>query len=549
MISSTELLIVAFLGIMLVASYVSQKTRFPYTLVLVFTGILLTVIATSSITSIVLGPSLQQNLQGLVAGIQTVYSQLIAGNEGGLFVGLVVPPLLFEAMTHINSSDLRLVIRPSLALATVGVVVSTLVVGLLLWKVAGLSVYPSFLFAALISPTDTATVLALFRKVRVPSKLATLVDTEAAFNDATGIVIFSIVLASVGLPKVPLIGAIETFGLTFGGGVIVGLGVAFAGELALSAMKDRVAETILTIFVVYGTYLLATAFGFSGLIAVTIVGLYFGNLTIRAAMGPATRESVRLFWEIAAFVGNSIAFLFIGFQTDFFRLVGSIGIIAVAFGAVLLARVASVYPILALFDKRGKEIPRSWKNVTMLGGMRGALSVALVASIPLSALISSSDIETITTMVLGVAFASISIQAALLSGYIRRTFAKDHAEQLEIRLSRTLASIENLQKLRDEGKISDEAFLDELEKDKDELREVLGEIHTSEDTRKILRSRASGLYSTMIGAPMSKAMDVLRRHKMEEPIESIIKTKTPREEEKENDEGDESQKQPGQDQG
>jgi CPA1 family monovalent cation:H+ antiporter len=514
--SSIELLIPAFLALMLIASFISHKTRFPYTLVLVFVGIVLTSTSLSFF-----GPY-EADLQGVVSGIRSVYAGLVAGNEGGLFVGLVVPPLLFEAMMNVDSSDLKRVIRPSLILATVGVVVATIVGGVLLWKVAGLPFPVSFLFAALISPTDAATVLSIFRKSNVPSRLAALMNTEAALNDATAIVIFSVILASTKLPKIPLIQAAETFGLTFGGGILVGLGVAFIAELIMSTIQDRVAETILTIFAVYGTYTLALAFGFSGLIAVAIVGIYFGNLTIRSAMGPATRESVRLFWEIAAFIGNSIAFLFIGFQTNILQLVGAVGIIAVAYLAVVVARGASVYPILAIFDRKGNPIPRKWKNVAMLGGMRGALSVALAASIPVSAVISSADIRVITTMVLGVAFVSISIQAASLSGYIKRRFAGEQVEKLDVRLSRALASIENLQKLREEDKVSDEGFLGELEKDKDELREVLGEIHANVDTRMILKSRASGLFSSVVGLPMSKAMLVLRLHRMEQPIQAIV---------------------------
>jgi Na+:H+ antiporter len=502
---------------MLIASLISQKTRFPYTLVLVIVGIVMT----STSLSFIFGP-FHQSVQDVVSGMQAVYAQLIAGSGGGLFVGLVVPPLLFEAMMHVNSSDLKHVIRPSLALATVGVVVATLVGGLLLWKVAGLSFYVAFLFAALISPTDAATVLALFRKVKVPSRLSTLMDTEAALNDATAIVIFTVLLTSISLPRISFVQTTETFAITFGGGAIVGLAVAFTAELLTGIIQDRIAETILTIFAVYGTYVLALDFGFSGLIAVSIVGIYFGNLTIRTSMTSATRESVTLFWEVAAFIGNSIAFLFIGFETNLLRLVGAIGTIAVSYAAVLASRAASVYPILKIFDRRGKDIPRKWKNVAMLGGMRGALSVALAASIPVSALVSASDVQTITTMVLGVAFVSISIQAALLSRYIKRNFAGEELEQLDVRLSRSLSAIEALQKLKEERKISEAAFVNQLEKDKDDLREVLGEIHASMDAKGVLKSRASELYSSVLEVPVSKAMSVLRLHKMEKPIEAEV---------------------------
>ena len=141
-------------------------------------------------------------------------------------------------------------------------------------------------------------------------------DTEAAFNDATAIVIFTIILASVGLQQISVLGSFLSFGYTLGVGVLIGLGVAFVGEILSSLLEDRVAETILTIVVVYGSYAFASGVGASGLIAVTVAGLYFGNYTIRTAMEPATREAVTIFWQIAAFLGNSVAFLLIGFQAN-----------------------------------------------------------------------------------------------------------------------------------------------------------------------------------------------------------------------------------------
>ena len=95
----------------------------------------------------------------------------------------------------------------------------------------GLSPYVSFLFAALIAPTDTVTVLEVFRRVTVPSKLSTMLDTEAAFNDATGIVIFTIILSTISLQKVAITQTVLSFGFTLGVGVLVGLAIAFLGEV------------------------------------------------------------------------------------------------------------------------------------------------------------------------------------------------------------------------------------------------------------------------------------------------------------------------------
>lgn len=501
-----ELIIAALLGIMVLASLLSIRAKLPYTLILVFLGIAL---AASSISIFVQGGQ--------------IYLLFI---KNGLLVGLVVPPLIFEAMLHIRSADLKAVFRPAIALATIGVVIATIVGGIVLWQIVGLSPEVSFLFAAIIAPTDAATVLEVFKRARVPSRLRTLMDTEAAFNDATAVVVFSIVLTSVAVSRVSLLPSIENFTWTVGGGLVVGLGIGFLAEVLSSVISDRVSVTILTIAAVYGSYALAESVGFSGLIAVAIVGLYFGNFTVKTAMSPVTRETAMLFWEIAAFLANSIAFLSIGLSTSAFAFnAATIYAIVVALIAVTLARAASVYPILWFFNRIGTSIPRKWRNVAMLGGMRGALSIALAAS--LSATI--AEAPTIQTMVLGVAFVSLSVQAAIMFRYIRTRFPEEQGlevEKFNVRLSRAVAAIESLQRLREQGKVSDEEFAAELERDKDELRDVLGDIRSTLGPAEIMKMRAADLYSSLISLPMSKAMRVLRINRMDKPIQTIIENAT-----------------------
>jgi CPA1 family monovalent cation:H+ antiporter len=501
---SIELVISAFLLLTFVAVLISNRLKTPYTLVLVFTGILITIIAT--LLSLRGGP-LDTQMQGIILQVRSIYDQLIQGGGGGLFVGLIVPPLIFEAMIHIRGKDLRDVIKPSLALATIGVLIATVVGGLILWKAVGLSPYVSFLFAALIAPTDVVTVLEVFRCVKVPSKLSTLLDTEAAFNDATAIIVFTLILSSFELQKISVLSSLLTFGFTLGAGVIIGLGIAFAGEVLSSLVTDRVAETILTIAVVYGSYALASGVGASGLIAVAVAGLYFGNYTIRAAMEPATREAVTTFWQIAAFIGNSVAFLLIGFEANIITFPQSIMIIAAAFLAVTAARAATVYPILAFFRKIGGKMSTVWTNIAMLGGVRGALSIALAATITTSAVISLTDLHTINTMVFGVAFISIVVQVPLLFRYVRRKIPQDEVftetdidEQFEL----ITYHMEEVRKLKSEGKISNEEFTKKIETSKKQLDELINKSPVTIETQKIIRARALELFASLPKRPKRK---------------------------------------------
>ncbi len=511
MVPSIELIVAAFLLLAFLAVVLSNKLKVPYTLVLVLAGVVITIVA--SFLTLEGG-----SFQNLISQFRSLYTQLLQGGGGGLFVGLVVPPLIFEAMIHLRAKDLRAVIKPSLALATIGVLIATVVGGFILWKIVGLSFYVSFLFAALIAPTDTVTVLEVFRRVKVPSKLSTMLDTEAAFNDATGIVIFTIILSTIGLQKVALTQTVFGFGFTLGAGVLIGLGVAFLGEILSSLIEDKVAETILAIAVVYGSYALATGIGASGLIAVAVAGLYFGNYTMRSAMEPATKEALITFWQIAAFLGNSVAFVIIGLETNIITLSQSILIIIAAYAAVTIARAATVYPILAIFNKFGDKISSIWRNIAMLGGVRGALSIALVATITVSSVISQGDINTINTMVLGVAFISIVIQVPLLFRYVRKKIPQtDELSKTEIdeQFELIAAHMVDVRKLKSEGKISNEEFTKRIEENKKKLDELIASSPITVETRKIIRARASALYNSFPKIPKRKSDDKTKEENTE----------------------------------
>ncbi len=437
--------------------------------------------------------------QAIIEQIKTFDNLLLEGGGSGFFVGIVVPPLVFESMMHIRAGDLRAVIRPSLVLATVGVVIATLVGGLLLWLV-GLPPYVALLFAALIAPTDVVTILEVFRRVKVPPKLTILLNTEAAFNDATAIVVFTIILSSTALTQSGLLGATASFSYTLLGGILVGLGIGFLSELLLSLIEDKTSECILTVAAVYGSFALATGIGASGIIAVAVTGLYFGNFTIRTALVSTTRNTIRVFWEVIAFLANSIAFLFIGFQTDLLTLYQSVGLIILAFIAVTIARAATVFPIFAFFSKRGEKLPRKWGNVALLGGVRGALSIVLAATITVSAVVSASDITIIRTMALGVAFLSIIFQVPLLSRYVKRVFKGQENAQVvktEEELALVTAGIEESVDLKKENRISNQEFVSKLEGCRDQLDEAISETSAMLRTRQIIKDRANMLYASV----------------------------------------------------
>jgi monovalent cation:H+ antiporter, CPA1 family len=471
---SAETTIAGFLVLTVVASIVSRRIHVPYTVMLVVLGIALASFSASSLF-----------------GVSFIFNNLVGG---GYFVALILPPLLFEATMNIRSTELRTIINPALALATIGVVISTAVAGFALWTLAGIPLSTAFIFGALIAPTDTATVLDLFRRVKVPARLSALLETEGAFNDATGIVVFSVVLAAFTVSRPSPLAAGSQFVLLLGGGAAVGLLVGFGSELLSSFVDDSLSETLITVICVYGSYSLATYLGVSGLIAVAIAGLYFGNLTMQTTMVQKARGTVKSFWQIIAFVANSVAFLFIGLSTDVTQLATGAVAIGVAFLAVSIARAASVYPILGIYSIARSKIPSSWRNVAMLGGMKGALSIVLLASIPSSV----AQRGTITTMVLGVAFLSITLQGSLLFRYANAKFPrtqKSTRTEADARLSATLAELEQLRRLKEQGAIPEDEFTSLMGQREKELAQLVEEMKVKNQTARVLRSRWRGLVS------------------------------------------------------
>lgn len=111
--------------------------------------------------------------------------------DSNLIINFVIPPLIFEAMMRIDYKDFTRVKISVLLLSTIGVAITTIVVGLLLMYFLHLPFQLAFLFAALISPTDAAIVIKTFKMIKVPRLLSTIVEMESSFNDATGIIIFS----------------------------------------------------------------------------------------------------------------------------------------------------------------------------------------------------------------------------------------------------------------------------------------------------------------------------------------------------------------------
>jgi CPA1 family monovalent cation:H+ antiporter len=336
--------------------------------------------------------------------------------DKSVILGLVVPPVIFEAAMRTQLSIFRTVQKTVLTLAIFGVAMSAVLSGFALNIALGLPLAIALTFGVIVSPTDPVSIVNVLRSVRAPERLVTILETEAYFNDATAVILYPL---AVSLSFSPL-HSIGLFAYTLGGGAFVGLAVSGIAEVLYRLITEPLAETSFTIAVIFGSYFLAETLGVSGLIAVAIAGVYMGNRTMRTAMSARTRMKMTNFWEVVTFLAMSFAFLVIGLKTDFRLLIAYVGLIMIAFAVILGARLLSVYVSVGLARLVRERTPHSWTRVVALGGLRGAISIALVLSLP-----EGQFKDSLVAMTFGVALLSLVVQGEFLQLYLRRTNLKE----------------------------------------------------------------------------------------------------------------------------
>ena len=298
--------------------------------------------------------------------------------------------LLFAGALHVDLSDLASRKWAISLMATVGILISTFIVGGLMWlglKFLGIPIpfIWALVFGALISPTDPVAVMGILKTIHVPRSLEAKIAGESLFNDGVGVVVFTIVLAIAVGGAHGVIGPLdiaELFVVEAVGGAILGMVTGYIAYRAMRNIDEYVLEVIISLALVMVTYAIAHAIHTSGPIAVVIAGIFIGNQGVKFAMSETTRDHLLKFWTLSDEILNSILFLLIGLEVLVMRFnAGYIEAALLAIPIVILARLISVsVPILLLSIRRtytSGAIP-----ILVWGGLRGGISVALAFSLP-----------------------------------------------------------------------------------------------------------------------------------------------------------------------
>jgi CPA1 family monovalent cation:H+ antiporter len=297
--------------------------------------------------------------------------------------------LLFAGALHVDLAILRMRAWTVGLIATLGVVISTAVVGLGLWWLSSVLGVPiplpwALVFGALISPTDPVAVLSTLKTIDVPKALEVDMAGESLFNDGVGVVVFTVLLALAAGSgsEGGILHVAELFLVEALGGAALGWVTGYLAYRAMRRIDDYPMETLISLALVAGTYALAAKLHMSGPIAVVVAGILVGDRGPVDAMSDLTQQYVFGFWTLVDEILNSVLFLLIGLEVLVLRFDPSFaGLAAVSIPLVLLGRFLAVtIPVLVLQARQ--EFVRGTIPVLTWGGLRGGISIALALSLP-----------------------------------------------------------------------------------------------------------------------------------------------------------------------
>ncbi len=295
-------------------------------------------------------------------------------------LSVFLPALIFEGAWQLDPRAMFARRRAILLLILPGVALTAALVAAATHVFAGLSVAAALLLGAIVSATDPVAVVAIFKRMRVPHDLATIVESESLLNDAIAVVLYQAALAAAlatgSHTTLHLVGS-ALLGTALG----IVVGVMFGLIAAVIARKELGAfvQSVVSFAAAYAAYFACVRMGWSGIFAVIACAMILREADRRSHAGRIAVMIVRV-WSGAATAANAVLFFLIGAAVEAGHLVSEPALVIAAVLATLAARTILAYGLLTLAPK----LERAWKVIIQLAGVRGALSLALALALPLS---------------------------------------------------------------------------------------------------------------------------------------------------------------------
>lgn len=391
----------AMLFIAALALIFSRTIKLPFTIMLVLIGVVIAGTAPY-------GPEWYQQIADFQVSPDVI-----------LFVFL--PTLIFESAYSLDARQLRDNIWPILTLAVPGLLLSTVLIGSAMHFLAGIPFSAALLLGAILSATDPVAVIALFKQLGAPKRLTILVEGESLFNDATALVLSKILVAVViaGYATVDqALGGVVTFLGVFLGGIVVGVLMAWLVGLLMGMVEsDPFIEVSLSTVLAYSSFIVAEHyFHVSGVMAVVAAAVVMGSWG-RTKISPSVAGFLHHYWEFLAYIANALIFILVGLSIELGALTANFGLFAILISAMLVTRAVVIYGLVPLLEKmpNANPISRAYQTVMYWGGLRGAIALAIVLSLP-----DFEYAELFTVLVAGAVLFTLIVQGLTIEGLVKK---------------------------------------------------------------------------------------------------------------------------------
>lgn len=354
----------------------------------------------------------------------TIYirEQLSAIDFSEFLLGILLSFLLFAGSLHVSYDLLKKSALSIITFSTVGVLISTFLVGagsFLLFKLFGVNISFIYclLFGSLISPTDPIAVLGILKKAGISKSIEIKITGESLFNDGVGVVVFATILQVIiqGSDHASMGSVLTLFGREAIGGIAAGLVIGYVGYKFMKSIDHFQTEILISLAMVMGGYSLCHFLHVSGPLAMVVAGIFTGYKGLPEAMSDNTRDYLEKFWQVTDDILNSVLFLLIGLELititfHFYNII--IGLI-VAISLVFL-RYLSLWIPAKLFRFKN-SLENKTLEIMSWGGLRGGISIALALSMPPGEFKDALVMVTYTVVLF-----SILVQGMTMEKFVRR---------------------------------------------------------------------------------------------------------------------------------
>ena len=337
---------------------------------------------------------------------------------------VLVPGLVFEAALRVEVEHLTPTLGWMTVLAAPGVVVSALIVAIVLEAATALPFELGLVVGAMVAATDPVAVIATFRRLHTPPRLATLVEGESLLNDGTALVLFLATVEAID-GNVSMGETAEGLVITLVGSVGIGLVAGWLASRLISMTSVVPVELAISFVAAYGTYLVADRLEQSGIIATVLAGVVIGTHGRTAGLSERATHALDLLWEALAFALTAVAFVLVGLAIPLVDLAGALPSIAWGLIAIVVGRIVVVYGLLGgaarLLGGRHHwpSIPIGWLHVLFWAGLRGAVAVAMALSLPAD----FPERDLLQRITFGIVLFTLFVQGTTAEPVVRRSMA------------------------------------------------------------------------------------------------------------------------------